>query len=196
MSLRVSTPKAFISACSGLMYSKVPTSAPNWVNNVFSVSRCSIALATPKSITLGTGLSSYIVTRTLDGLMSRWMMPFWWACWIAWQTGHEQLQPLARRQLVVVAVLGDRHAVDQLHDEVGPAAFGGAGVEDPGDVLVVHHGQGLALGLEAGDDLAAVHAGLDDLERDLAADRLAAARPCRRRPCPLRRSAGAACTGR
>src|SRR5438105_15902090 len=24
---------------------------------------------------------------TLDGLMSRWMMPFWWACWIAWQTG-------------------------------------------------------------------------------------------------------------
>ncbi len=47
-----------------------------------------------------------------------------------------------------------------------------AGVEDPGDVLVVHHRQGLALGLEAGDDLAAVHAGLDDLERDLAADRL------------------------
>jgi hypothetical protein len=32
-------------------------------------------LATPKSITLGTGLSSYIVTRTLDGLTSRWMMP-------------------------------------------------------------------------------------------------------------------------
>src|SRR5216110_597646 len=24
---------------------------------------------------------------TLDGLMSRWMTPFWWACWIAWQTG-------------------------------------------------------------------------------------------------------------
>src|SRR6516162_6509394 len=22
----------------------------------------------------------------LDGLMSRWMIPFWWACWIAWQT--------------------------------------------------------------------------------------------------------------
>ncbi len=29
MSLRVSTPKAFISACSGLMYSKVPTRVPN-----------------------------------------------------------------------------------------------------------------------------------------------------------------------
>jgi hypothetical protein len=33
---------------------------------------------------------------------------------------------------------------------------------------VVHEGQGLALGLEAGDDLAAVHAGLDDLDGDLA----------------------------
>src|SRR5207253_7822648 len=24
---------------------------------------------------------------TLDGLMSRWMIPFWCACWIAWHTG-------------------------------------------------------------------------------------------------------------
>ena len=87
MSLRVSTPKAFISACSGLMYSSVPTRAPNWVNSVRSVSRWSIALATPKSITLGTGLPSYSVTSTFDGLMSRWMIPFWCACWIAWQTG-------------------------------------------------------------------------------------------------------------
>ena len=84
----------------------------------------------------------------------------------------EQLQPLARRELVVVAVLGDRHAVDQLHDEVGPAAVGRAGVEHLGDVRVVHHRQGLPLGLEAGDDLRAVHARLDDLEGDLAADRL------------------------
>ena len=130
MSLRVSTPKAFISACSGLMYSSVPTSVPNCVNSVFSVSRCSVALATPKSITLGTGLSSYMrhqhvgrldvavddafLMGVLDGLADR----------------HEQLQPLPRRQLVVVAELGDGHALDQLHDEVGPAAVGGAGVED------------------------------------------------------------------
>ena len=38
-------------------------------------------------MTLGTGLPSYRVTSTFDGLMSRWMIPFWWACWIAWQTG-------------------------------------------------------------------------------------------------------------
>jgi hypothetical protein len=38
---------------------------------------------------------------------------------------------------------------------------------------VVHQSQGLALGLEAGDDLAGVHAGLDDLEGDLAVHGLA-----------------------
>ena len=50
----------------------------------------------------------------------------------------------------------------------GPAGFRGPGVEDAGDVDMVHHGQGLPLGLEAGDDLPAVHARLDDLEGDLA----------------------------
>ena len=34
---------------------------------------------------------------------------------------------------------------------------------------MIHQGQRLALGLEAGDHLPRVHAGLDDLERDLAA---------------------------
>ena len=90
---------------------------------------------------------------------------------------HEQFQPLARRQVVVVAVFGDRHAVDQLHDEVRQAVGRGPGVEHAGDVDMVHHRQGLPLGLEAGDDLAAVHARLDDLERDLALHRLRSARP-------------------
>ena len=38
-------------------------------------------------MTFGTGLPSYRATRTLEGLRSRWMIPFWWACWTAWQTG-------------------------------------------------------------------------------------------------------------
>ena len=42
----------------GLMYSSVPTIAPKAVNSVCSVSFCPVALATPKSITLGTGLPS------------------------------------------------------------------------------------------------------------------------------------------
>ena len=67
--------------------------------------------------------------------------------------GDEQLQPLPGREAVLVAVLGDRHALDQLHDEVRPAGAGGAGVEHPGDVGVVHQRQRLPLGLEAGDHL-------------------------------------------
>jgi hypothetical protein len=50
--------------------------------------------------------------------------------------------------------------------------LGGAGVEDAGDVLMVHQRQRLPFGLEASDDLGRVHAGLDDLQRHLAADRL------------------------
>ena len=37
---------------------------------------------------------------------------------------------------------------------------------------MVHHRQGLPLGLEAGQDLPRVHARLDDLQRHAAADRL------------------------
>ena len=45
--------------------------SPNPVISVLSVSVCPAALATPKSITFGTGLSSYMATSTFDGLMSR-----------------------------------------------------------------------------------------------------------------------------
>ena len=50
------------------MYSGVPTTAPNPVISVLSVSGCPAALATPKSITFGTGLSSYRATSTLRRL--------------------------------------------------------------------------------------------------------------------------------
>ena len=60
----------------------------------------------------------------------------------------------------------------QLHHEVGPAAVGRAGVKHARDVRMIHHRQGLPLGLEPRDDLMRVHAGLDDLERHRAPDRL------------------------
>ena len=47
---------------------------------------------------------------------------------------HEQLQPLRDRQVILVAVGRDRHAVDQVHHEVGPTRVGGPGVEHAGDV--------------------------------------------------------------
>jgi hypothetical protein len=65
------------------MYSGVPISAPVCVYSVFCVSCWLVALAMPKSMTLGTGWPSKIVTRMFVGLRSRWMMPFWWACWMA-----------------------------------------------------------------------------------------------------------------
>ena len=54
----------------------------------------------------------------------------------------------------------------------GRPDVGLAAVDDLGDIGVAHQGQGLALGLEAGDDLARVHPRLDDLERHHPADRL------------------------
>ena len=72
--------RLFRLACSGDMYCGVPTTPPNAVSMVLSVSVPPVALAMPKSITFGTGLSSYRATSTLLGLMSRWMTPFWCAC--------------------------------------------------------------------------------------------------------------------
>src|SRR5437588_5117659 len=45
--------------------------------------------------------------------------------------------------------------------------FRSPGVEDLGDVGVVHQGEGLPLGLEAGDHLARVHHRLEHLQGDL-----------------------------
>ena len=98
------------------------------------------------------------------------MMPFWCACCTAWQTVTKQFEPLASGEIALVAVFGDRDALHQFHDEVWSAGVRRPGVEDLGDVRVVHHGQGLPFGLEAGDHLARVHPGLDDLQRHATAD--------------------------
>ncbi len=173
MSLRVSTSRPLISACSGLMYSGVPIIWANRVKSVFSVSRWSIALATPKSITLGTGLPSWSVTSTFDRLDVAVDDPFLMGV-LHGLADRDETAPAARAcvEIVLVAVLGDRDPADQLHHEVGPARLGGPRVEHPGDVRMVHQGQGLPLGLEAGDHLLGVHARLDDLQGHLAADRL------------------------
>jgi hypothetical protein len=84
----------------------------------------------------------------------------------------EQLQPLPDRQAVLIAVIGDGHAAEQFHDEIRPARGGFAGIEHLGDVGMVHEGQRLALCFEPANDLAAVHARLENLDGHLAADRL------------------------
>jgi hypothetical protein len=84
----------------------------------------------------------------------------------------QELEPLGGREPMPVAVLGDREPLHVLHHEVRPALGGSPGIEHLGDGRVVHHRQGLALGLEAGDHLLGVHARLDDLQRDPAPNRL------------------------
>jgi len=66
----------------------VPSTCPTIVCSGWSVSESLVARATPKSMTFGTGRSSTIETSTLEGFRSRWMMPFWCACWIASQTSR------------------------------------------------------------------------------------------------------------
>ena len=84
----------------------------------------------------------------------------------------EQFQSLRCAEVVLVAIVGDSNAADQLHYKVGSSVLGSAGVEDLGDVRMVHHRQRLAFRSEAGNDLARVHTWLDNLEGNAAADRL------------------------
>ena len=84
----------------------------------------------------------------------------------------EQLQPLAHRQLLVVAVFGDRLAFDEFHHEVRPAAVDRAGIEHPGDVRVFHQRQRLPFRLKTDQHLPRIHAGLDHLDSNPAVDRL------------------------
>ena len=155
------------------MYSSVPTTWPNSVNIVFSVSRWPVALATPKSMTLGTGLLVVL--------------------------GHQDVR---RLEVAVDDALSDgRAAPPGRPARTAPAAARGVrccssqysvigtpltssitkygrplsvvpGIEHLGDVRMVHQRQRLPLGLEAGDHLPRVHARLDDLERDRPLDRL------------------------
>jgi hypothetical protein len=62
-------------ACSGLMYSNVPTHPPMTVWSGRSVREAPVALAIPKSMILGTAAPSRSVTRTFEGFRSRWTMP-------------------------------------------------------------------------------------------------------------------------
>jgi hypothetical protein len=61
--------------------------------------------------------------------------------------------------------------VHQFHHEERTALVGGSGIQDLGDIGMVHERQRLALGLEASQHLLAVHTRPDDLEGHLPFDR-------------------------
>ena len=83
------------------------------------------------------------------------MMPFWWACCTAWQTGTN-----SSSRCRGVSWCSSQYSVigtplTSSITKYGRPAVGRAGVEHLGDVRVVHQRQGLPLGLEPGDDLPA-----------------------------------------
>ncbi len=88
--------------------------------------------------------------------------------------GDEELESLPRREVVLVAVPCDRHALDEVHDKVRPARAGGTGIKYACDVRVVHQvAQGLAARpRKSGDDLLRVHPRLDEFDGHQAFDRL------------------------
>jgi len=79
----------------------------------------------------------------------------------------EQVQPVARRQLVLIAVVRDGNATDEFHDEVRPAGVGRPGIQHPRNVRMIHERERLPLGRERAITRGC-HARLDDFERDLA----------------------------
>jgi len=96
-------------ACSGAMYSGEPATVPSRVNSVRSVN-CSppIALARPKSITLGTGLPSWLSTRMLLGLRVAMDDALLVRVLHGGTDLDEQPEPGGNRHLVLVAVLVER----------------------------------------------------------------------------------------
>ena len=121
------------------------------------------------------------------------MMPFWCACWTALADVDEQLQRARGSSLCLsqYSVIGT--PLTSSITKYGRPVSVAPASRTLRDVGVVHHRQRLPLGLEARDHLPGVHAELDDLLRRLTGS---SARPCRRRPCRLRRSPAAACRGR
>jgi hypothetical protein len=85
----------------------------------------------------------------------------------------EQIQPFRNRQPVLVAKVVERNALDQFHDEERAAAFRRAGVEQLGDVRMIHQRDRLPLRLEAGQDrLRLPTFGANELHCHFAFDRL------------------------
>ncbi len=84
----------------------------------------------------------------------------------------KQPEPLLNIESILITVSSDGHALDVFHYEVRPASLCCSGVKYMGNIRMIQQGQGLAFGLEAGDYLRRIHAGLDDFQGHPAFDRL------------------------
>ena len=65
--------------------------------------------------------------------------------------GNKQFKSLRGPKPLIVAVLGDGNSANQFHDKIWIPAYSSSGIEDFGNILMIHHGDGLALRLESND---------------------------------------------
>ena len=84
----------------------------------------------------------------------------------------EKLKPLAHGEFLRIAKLGELGSAHQFHDEIRPSRGRHPGVENAGNVRVVHHRERLSLLIKAGDHFLGIHSQFDDFERDTSPDRL------------------------
>ena len=96
MSLRVSTSRPLSSACSGLMYSGVPTNCAKRGVERLVGELLADGLGDAEVDDLGHRHAVVQRHQDVGGLQVAVDDPFWWACCTAWQTLDEQLQPLPR----------------------------------------------------------------------------------------------------
>ncbi len=76
----------------------------------------------------------------------------------------EQRQPLPEIQPVLAAERRQRNPGDQFHHKIRLPRRGRPGIEDTRDLRMVHHRQGLPLGLETSDHFRRIHPGFDQLQ--------------------------------
>jgi hypothetical protein len=129
-----------------------------------------MALAIPQSITFGNGIPVIEGDKDIRRFDVAMDYPFLVRVLDRMADREKELEPVHRTEAVLIAVFSDPNAAHQLHDKKGPAILRGAAIENLGDIRMIHHCQGLPFGFESGHDLFGVHPGLDDLQRDAAAD--------------------------
>jgi hypothetical protein len=82
----------------------------------------------------------------------------------------KEVQPLAGWQIILIAIVSDRDASNQFHNEERPASVGRTPIQHLGYVRVIHQGERLALRFKAGNNRPRVHAELNHLHGHSSAD--------------------------
>ncbi|HTX35484.1 MAG TPA: hypothetical protein VME43_10690 [Bryobacteraceae bacterium] len=102
-------------------------------------------MAIPKSITLAIRAAVDLLHQHVGGLEIAVDDALLMGVPHGFADGQEELQALAGVEAMIVAIFRDGNAVHVLHDEERTALPGDVGVEDAGNVGMVHHRQGLPL---------------------------------------------------